>query len=220
VAAPPSRIGLLGDVHAEDEALDLALRVFADEGVDLVVAVGDIVDGPGSADRCCQMLAEAGAAVVRGNHDRWFSAGTMRELTHATLTLGAGARGFLAGLPATRRFAVPGGEVLVCHGLGDDDMASVALDADALSLEWNDPLAALLAEDRPLWVLNGHTHHRGVWSYRKLTVVNGGTLLRGHDPCISIVDLARAEVTYVDVDGGARAGRRERVPLPPPLGAR
>jgi predicted phosphodiesterase len=220
VVAGPSRIGLLGDVHAEDEALDLALRVFADAGVDLVAAVGDIVDGPGSADRCCVTLAEAGAAAVRGNHDRWFCAGTMRELTGATLTLGAAARGFLAGLPATRRFAVPGGEVLVCHGLGDEDMASVALDADALSIQWNDPLAALLAEDRPLWVLNGHTHRRGVFRHRKLTVINGGTLLRDHDPCLSIVDLARAEVTYVDIDGGARMGRKQTVPLPPPLGAR
>jgi hypothetical protein len=32
--AAPSRIGLLGDVHAEDGTLDMALRFFADAGVD------------------------------------------------------------------------------------------------------------------------------------------------------------------------------------------
>jgi putative phosphoesterase len=170
----PTRIGLLGDIHAKDEALELALRVFVDEGADLVMAVGDLVDGPGSADRCCALLAEAGAAVVRGNHERWLSAGTMRDLPDATLTLGAPAHAFVAALPATLRFAVPGGEVLLCHGLGADDMASVAPDAEVSSIRWNDPLAALIAEDRPLWVLNGHTHRRGVWSYRKLTVINGG----------------------------------------------
>jgi predicted phosphodiesterase len=219
MAGAPSRIGLLGDVHAEDGALAVALRFFADAGVDLVAAVGDIVDGPASADRCCALLAEAGAAVVRGNHDRWFAAGTLRELPEATLTLGSGARTFLEALPVMCRFAVSGGDLLLCHGLGNDDMASVALDADAMSIQWNDPLAALLAEDRPLWVLNGHTHRRGVWSYQKLTVVNGGTLLRDHDPCISIVDLARAEVTYVDIEGGSRVGRKETVPLSPPPGA-
>jgi predicted phosphodiesterase len=220
VVTEPSRIGLLGDIHAEDEALELALRVFVDAGVDLVMAVGDVVDGFGSPERCCALLAEAGAAVVRGNHDRWFLTGTMRELSDATLTLGAEARGFLAKLPVTLRFKGPGGDVLLCHGLGDDDMASVALDADAMSIQWNDPLAALLAADRPLWVLNGHTHRRGVWSYRKLTVINGGTIFRDHDPCFSLVDLVRAEVTYLDVDGGRRVGRKETVPLPPPRGAR
>jgi putative phosphoesterase len=211
----PSRIGLLGDIHTEHEALELALRVFADEGADLVVAVGDIVDGPGSADRCCALLAKAGAAVVRGNHDRWFCAGTMRDLPDATRTLGAEARAFLAELPTTIRFAAPGGEVLVCHGLGVNDMASVALDAGASALRSNEPLATLVDEDRPLWVLNGHTHRRGVWSYRKLTVINGGTLLRQHDPCISLVDVSRAQVTFLDVLDGKRIGRRETVPLPP-----
>jgi hypothetical protein len=144
----------------------------------------------------------------------------MRERGVGQLALGAEARTFLAELPATRRFAVPGGEVLLCHGIGDDDMASVALNADALSIRWNDPLAALIAGDRPMWMLNGHTHRRGVWSYGKVTVINGGTLLRDHGPCISAVDLAYAEVTYVDVDGGASVGREETVPLPPPRGAR
>ena len=214
------RIGLLGDVHAEDASLSLALRVFADLGVDRVMAVGDIVDGPGSVDRCCALLAEAGAAVVRGNHDRWFLAGTMRELRDATLAVGAETRRFLAALPTTLRFEAPGGELLLCHGLGEDDMASVALDADALSIRWNEPLASLLDEDRPLWVLNGHTHRRGVWSYRKLTVINGGTVSREHDPCFSVVDLGRAEVTYFDVHDGEHMGRKEVVPLPPPRGAR
>src|SRR5580692_3901694 len=142
------RIGLIGDVHAEDASLSLALRVLADLGADRVLAVGDVVDGPGSVDRCCALLAEAGAAVVRGNHERWFCAGTMRELPDATLTLGTQAHAFLSALPATRRFAVPGGELLLCHGLSEDDMASVAPDADALSIRWNAPLAALLAEER------------------------------------------------------------------------
>jgi putative phosphoesterase len=220
VVSVPSRIGLLGDIHTEDEALELSLRVLADEGADLVVAVGDIVDGPGSADRCCALLARAHAAVVRGNHDRWLCAGTMRDLPDATLTLGAEARGFLAALPSTIRIAAPGGDVLVCHGLGTDDMASVALDAGASALQWNEPLAALAEEDRPLLVLNGHTHRRGVWSYRKLTVVNGGTLLRKHDPCISLVDIPGAKVTYLEVQEGKRIGRRETVPLPSPRGAR
>jgi predicted phosphodiesterase len=216
------RIGLIGDIHAEDETLALALRVLADAGADQILAVGDIVDGPGSVDRCCELLAEAGALVVRGNHERWFLANTMRELPDATLATGVSeeTRRFLAELPATRRFAAPGGEVLLCHGLGDDDMASVALDADGFSIRHNPPLEALIDEDRALWVLNGHTHRRGVWSYRRLTVINGGTLFGEHEPCFGLVDLAGGKVTFFDVKRGVGVGGKETVALPPPLGGR
>lgn len=215
-----SRIGLLGDIHAEDASLALALRVLADAGADRIVAVGDIVDGPRSVDRCCALLAEARATVVRGNHERWFAAGTMRELPHATLDVGAEARAFLRALPVTVRIEVARGEILVCHGLGDDDMASVSLDADAFAI-WHDPsLTALLEDDRPRWVLNGHTHRRGVWSYATLAIVNGGTLFREHEPCFALVDLGRDEVTYFEIHRGGRVGHTETRPVPPPRGAR
>ena len=220
VSSAPGRIGLIGDIHAEDATLALALRVLADAGADQIMAVGDIVDGRGSVDRCCALLAEANALVVRGNHERWFLANTMRELPDATLAVAGETRTFLAALPKTRRFEVPGGEVMLCHGLGDDDMASVAVDANGFSTRHNPPLEALIKAERPLWVLNGHTHRRGVWSYRRLTVINAGTLFADHEPCFGLVDLAGGEVTFFDVLPGGRAGAKETVALPPPLGAR
>jgi predicted phosphodiesterase len=220
VNAAISRIGLLGDIHAEDASLALALRVLADVGAERIVSVGDIVDGRGSVDRCCALLAEAGAVVVRGNHERWFFAGTMRELPDATIELGAEARAFLAALPVTARIEGARGEILVCHGLGDDDMASVSPEAHPLA-RWHDPSLGVLFEDeRPRWVLNGHTHRRGVWSYATLTIINGGTLFRDHDPCFGLVDLARDEVTYYEIHPGGRIGRTETRPVPPPRGAR
>jgi predicted phosphodiesterase len=220
LAATLQRFGLIGDIHAEDASLALALRVLGDAGVDRILAVGDVVDGPGSVDRCCALLAEAGVATVRGNHERWFAAGTMRELPDATLSLGEASRAFLAALPATLRFPVPRGEVLLCHGLGDDDMASVALDAEAFSMWHPAPLTALLAAERPVWVLNGHTHRRGVWAAGHVSVVNAGTLFREHQPGFALVDLARDEVTYFDIDGDGRVGHQETCPVPPPRGAR
>ncbi len=217
---PITRAGLLGDLHAEDAALSLALRVFADEGVDRVLAVGDICDGPGDVDRCCALLAEANAAVVRGNHERWLLAGTMRELPDATLTLGAEARAYLAGLPVTMRMETVAGELLLCHGLGDDDMGSVDPD-DWYSVAHDERLHELLAREEPLVVVNGHTHRRLVWCKEQVSLLNAGTLYRNHDPCFAIVDFGVREVTYFDLRSrGARAIRGEAVPIPPPRGRR
>jgi predicted phosphodiesterase len=218
--APLARIGVLGDIHAEDASLDVVLRFLEDAGVDQVMSVGDIVDGPGSVDRCCELLMSAGALAVRGNHERWFLAGTMRELPEATQAVGAEGRAFLASLPRTRRFETVAEPVLLCHGLGDDDMASVAPDENERTIRYNHALAPLIDADKPEIVINGHTHRRSAWSFRKLTVINAGTLYRQHQPCFLIVDLTTREATWFDLDSDLRIARKETQSMPPPRGAR
>lgn len=217
---PLRRLGLLGDVHAEDVALAAALRTLAAAGAERVLCVGDLVDGPGSVDRCCELLQREGALVVRGNHERWFLAGTMRGLPDATMSVGAETRRYLASLPPTITLPSVRGEVVLCHGLGEDDMAKVALDAGSWDIR-NDPvLEALVEREEPLWMLNGHTHRHGVWSHGRVAVINAGTLYRGHEPCFALVDLEREEVQYWPVTAGGEVGRAEVVPIPPPRGAR
>ena len=41
------KVGILGDVHCEDAALGAARALFAERGASRVLAVGDLVDGPG-----------------------------------------------------------------------------------------------------------------------------------------------------------------------------
>jgi predicted phosphodiesterase len=213
------RIGLIGDIHAEDASLALALSTLNDAGVDRVMAVGDIVDGRGDVDRCCELLMKANAAVVRGNHERWLLAGTMRELPDATMKVGGATRAFLEALPATLRFEAPRGEILLCHGLGDDDMVSFDETESGYGLFHDPTLAPLLEDERPRWILNGHTHRRAVHAAHNLAVVNAGTLYRFHDPCFALVDLALDEVTYFDLRDG-RVARKSTTSIPPPRGLR
>lgn len=72
------RIAAIGDIHAEDARLERALAHMAAVEVDAILAVGDIVDGPGDVNRCCEMLQARGVHVVRGNHDRWLANNEMR----------------------------------------------------------------------------------------------------------------------------------------------
>jgi len=178
------RIGLIGDIHAEDRALEIALDTLRSRGVEVVAATGDIVDGSGSVDRCCALLRAHGAVVVRVNHDRWFLAGTSRDLRDATPTdaVTAETRRLLEKLPATIELDTVAGRALLCHGLGPNDMGKVAPDDFGYAIESNDELQDLLRAGTYRWVLNGHSHRQMVRAFGSLVVINAGTLAHHRDP--------------------------------------
>lgn len=192
------KIGLIGDVHQEDRYLGRALQRLADLGGGTVLCTGDIVDGVGSADACIETLADAGVHTVRGNHDRWFLLGSMRDLPDALPIGGLNHRSrvWLAALPPSLRFTTPRGTLLLCHGLGDGDMATLKPDDEGYALEVNDRLHALVRDPDVDIVVAGHTHCRMVRHFDGLTVVNAGTLLRHQEPGFAVLDLDAAEVVF------------------------
>ncbi len=63
------RIGILGDIHSNKEALIATIEAMRDERVDHWVQVGDIV-GYGAEPRdCLAIVRELGCTVCIGNHD-------------------------------------------------------------------------------------------------------------------------------------------------------
>ncbi len=62
------RIGLLSDIHGRWDALELAYSALAAES-DLIVCLGDIVNGGGDAEACLDFVRTKGFPCVRGNHD-------------------------------------------------------------------------------------------------------------------------------------------------------
>ena len=203
LSQPLKRVGLLGDIHTEDKALEVALRHFDEAHVDVALAVGDIMDGPGDASRCCRLLLEAGVVTVRGNHDRWMLTNTMRDLPDAThpLEVDASAFNFIAGLPVTRKLRTAAGVALLCHGLMDDDMGRVLPGDDGYALKVNQRLQALLGSTEYAFVLNGHTHERMVRTLDHLTVINAGTLTasRGQQPGFLVVDFVERVAQWLDL---------------------
>jgi putative phosphoesterase len=200
------RIGIIGDIHAEDVRLEAALRFLTDAEADLLLAVGDIVDGAGDADRTCALLVRHGVLAVRGNHDRWFLRREMRSLPDITRALGDEARAFLSALPVTRELDTPAGKLLLCHGVGEDDMARLTPDDYGYALQTNDALHDVLAKGYAI-VVGGHTHRRMVRHIESTVFINAGTLHREHEPGFGVVDLERREVQYYDlVDAVVAAG--------------
>jgi putative phosphoesterase len=196
------RIAVIGDIHCEDERLAIAIRHLASLNVDATVAVGDIVDGKGDANRACNILAESGVLAVMGNHDRWLLEGRIRDLPGATPSsaLNPSAYSWLENLPKTRSFQTLRGPLLLCHGMGEDDMNRIYPDSQGYELESNLPLSKILNEKHYRFVINGHTHQPMVRRIQGLTIINGGCLCHQERPVCSVVDFDERNVQFFEVN--------------------
>jgi len=190
------RVGLIGDLHCEDETLAFVLAQFSRLGTDTVLQVGDIADGEGDLNATIRLLVEHRVLAVRGNHDRWLLANQMRQVPHATPleSVSSASIDFLSSLPATRELSSPRGEVLLCHGLGENDMAGVKPDHEGYDIDFNTELQRLIAQPRYRFVFNGHTHRPMLRSFGALSIINAGTLLRETERCFTLVDFDQGEL--------------------------
>jgi predicted phosphodiesterase len=200
-----ARIGVIGDVHSERVRVGGVLDHFATLQLDLIACTGDLPDGPHDArevDACAKLLREAGVVTVSGNHERWLQDDEMRDLPGATDKdeLQSATLAWLAALPHSVELDTPHGLALLCHGLGDDDMAGVKPHDHGYALDSNDALQALVRGGRYRYVINGHTHWPMVRALGQLTVINAGTLLGSQNPCCAVLDFEQRCARYFAVD--------------------
>ncbi len=197
------RLGVIGDVHAEEGRLAGALAWMDRQGVDTLICTGDLADGPGSVDRCVEQLAIAGVITVRGNHDRWLLEDRVREIPHAHRLddIGSDARSYLEDLPKTAALDTPMGSILLCHGIGDNDLRKVWPGTERMEVERSEELDAILADGSHRFVVNGHMHYRVLIDFPELLLINAGTLTARHRPGISLIDFDRQTIEAHEFDG-------------------
>ena len=63
------RIGIIADIHEDVASLRMALCLLDHQRTDTLVVLGDIVDDLSRLEECVQVLMDAGAIGVWGNHD-------------------------------------------------------------------------------------------------------------------------------------------------------
>ncbi len=63
------RIGIFSDTHANVEALTAVLEALRSERCDKLVCLGDTVGYGASPNECCDLIREASAFTILGNHD-------------------------------------------------------------------------------------------------------------------------------------------------------
>jgi predicted phosphodiesterase len=186
------RLGVIGDLHGEDQRLDNALEWLHGQSLDAIVCTGDVADGRGCINRSCELLAAAGVATVAGNHDRWLLQDRVRHLddAHMPEELSESSREYLASLPQQRALETIEGALLLCHGIADNDLAKA----------WPGTARSAVRRSNELDV-------RVLIDFPELLLINAGTL-KGEFGGITVIDFETAQISAFEV---ADTGRPNRV---------
>lgn len=74
------KYAILGDIHANREALQAVLNDAAEQGVTHYACTGDVVGYNADPKACLQMIRKLGCKVVQGNHDYYAACNESMEL--------------------------------------------------------------------------------------------------------------------------------------------
>lgn len=116
------RIGVISDIHANLEALEVVLRVLDRERVDYVACLGDVVGYGAQPNECCDLVRAVADVTVLGNHDAavcgrmdysYYRAAARHALDWHARTLTDANMAWLKSLPYEHRLDE---EVNFCHG--------------------------------------------------------------------------------------------------------
>ncbi|MEM7077688.1 MAG: metallophosphoesterase [Pseudomonadota bacterium] len=198
------RIGIIGDVHAQDDALEAALGFLQAEGVDVIICTGDVADGDGDIYRCIDLLRTHNVRTVRGNHDRWVLQGKARHVPNAHLReeLTHDCLDYLAGLPQEITLPTPQGDLLLCHGMACNDLQKIWPGTARMPPERSGTLDRLLDEGGLRFIVNGHVHYRTLIYFTALTLINAGTLKPNHHAGFSLLAIDTEMVHGYELEGG------------------
>lgn len=199
------RLGVIGDLHGEHGRLARALEWLHGQRLDAIVCTGDIADGRGCINLCCDLLLHAGVLTVAGNHDRWLLEDRVRHLpdAHTESELSASSRELLESLPLQRTLDTLLGPLLLCHGVAENDLAKVWPGTAKSEILKNLQLDGLLQSSNYRFLINGHMHFRVLIDFEDLLLVNAGTL-KGERGGICVIDFEGGAVSAFEIgeEGG------------------
>jgi predicted phosphodiesterase len=183
------RIGVIGDVHAEHDRLGKVLDWLQGQNVDAIICTGDLADGRGCVDETCALLESAGAIAVAGNHDRWLLQDRVRHLpdAHRLDTIKERTEQYLRSLPRSVTLETTLGSLMLCHGVGESDMAKIWPGTSRSPIERSTRMDEIIASDRFRFLVNGHLHYRVMIDFENLLVLNAGTL-KGQYAGVTVMD--------------------------------
>lgn len=213
--SPLRSLGVLGDIHAEDQRLETAIAWLEARGVDRIVHVGDVCDGEGSLERTLALLEAHRILGVSGNHERWLLSRTLRQLKGAQVLEACGpeVERALRFLPPILELATVRGPLLLCHAVGTDDMLVLKPDTIPGFLVGTPAFDQLMRAPRFRFVVAGHTHEPAVHPVGHLTWINAGTLKGDDGPVVTLIDFEAGRVDFASLEDPRAVGALRSVLL-------
>ena len=182
--SPTLRVAVLSDVHGNAYALEAVLNDLQTTGPDVIVNLGDQVEGAANPARAYVLQASLGAVEVRGNNEEKLWPGGRRNALSQLYgkwletQVPSAELARLAALPLTARFD----DLLACHGTPDSAWDSLLWvwqpDAAGGFYRSRDPreLRRMLEPLGAGVVVCGHTHRTGSTRVGDTLVVNAGAV--------------------------------------------
>jgi len=170
------RVGVLTDIHANIHALDRALDLLTNLGVDRIVCLGDTVEKGADGDAVVRRLTDWAIPTVRGNHDdnAVKHAGMPAELmTPDERPLKPETIATLQSWPLTREYLWADRFVLMAHGTPSKNSVYVFPGEQPKRLRKD------LKRRRPDVLLLGHTHRPMCQNVEGTWILNPGSVRRG-----------------------------------------
>ena len=218
------RIGIVSDIHCNHEALRIALERMGD--VDELLCAGDAVYQFRFSNEVMQLLRDAGARYVQGNHEEVLL-GKWGERARSADWVDRDALAYMSEQPLRIETRIDDKTLLMVHG-SPFEPRNEYLYPNSASLS---KLASLDYD----YVVLGHTHYQMAERIGRSLVINPGSAGEARDArtafrlSYAVLDTASGEVTFDDfqdptraavdpsiIPGGLDAGRRRGAEATPP----
>jgi putative phosphoesterase len=210
-----NKIGIIRDIHCQDKKLEIAID-FLKTNTDGILCVGDIVDGLGDCNRCIGLLIRNKIIAVKGNHEKWIIKGEMRDMVGATRIEDLSAENieYIKNLKDEIEIEENTTKMLLCHGIGKNDMACIKPDDYGYGLQCNDVLWDYIARSKYSIMIGGHTHEEMVRKIDGLTLINPGSMDKNNGSNFAIIDLFRNSVDFYSVDNQKEISKIKQLEIP------
>lgn len=166
------KIGIVSDIHSNAPGLKQALYEMGP--VDLLLCAGDVISQFRLSDEVAEVLQEAGAVAVKGNHDSILFSPQGERLRSSRSIRPENLR-YLEGLPTSLTMTIEGKRIFMAH--------TSRLDTTAYDIPY--PFSGqkdhLPEMDTDILIV-GHTHIPTVHREGSLLIVNPGTCGDPRDP--------------------------------------
>ncbi len=194
------RIGIVSDVHCNQQALRIALERMG--SVDELLCAGDAVYQFRFSNEVMQILRERGARYILGNHEDVLL-GRWGQHARSAPTVRADELAYMAEQPHRIETTVNSKSLVMVHGSPWEPYNEYIYP--------NSPSLSRLAEIGSDYIVLGHTHYQMVERVGRSLVINPGSAGEARDPrngfklSYVVLDTETDEVTFDDFQDPTRA---------------